>query len=227
MIDVQSEFQKELLSFYWENGLKLDTMKAQQLAYFADLVVEKNESINLISRRDANNIIENHVFLSSYISKFIPEKCYNFLDIGTGGGFPGIPLAIMRPEIKGILIDSTGKKIQAVEEFIDKLKLSNVVAENDRVESPEFIDHYSDTFDLVVSRATVPLIILFRYALPLIKEKAYIAALKGGDLTDELKKAELKYKAYIKKSTIFDLSYKPSNVRNQKGKKLILLELNK
>jgi 16S rRNA (guanine527-N7)-methyltransferase len=133
----------------------------------------------------------------------------------------------MRPEMKGVLIDSTGKKIQAVEEFINKLKLSNIVAENDRVESPEFIDHYSDTFDLVVSRATVPLIILFRYALPLIKDKAFIAALKGGDLADELKKAELKYKAYIKKSTIFDLSYKPSNVRNQKGKKLVLLELNK
>jgi 16S rRNA (guanine527-N7)-methyltransferase len=227
MIDVQSELQKELLSFYWENGLNLDTMKAQQLAYFAGLVVEKNESVNLISRRDANKIIENHVFISSYISKFIPEKCFTFLDIGTGGGFPGIPLAIMRPEMRGVLVDSTGKKIEAVQEFLDKLKLSNVVAENKRVESPEFIDHYSNTFDLITSRATVPLIILFRYALPLIKDKAYLVAVKGGDLMDEFKKAEMKYKAYIKKSTIYDLSYKPSNVRNQKGKKLILLELNK
>lgn len=227
MIDVQNEFQKELLSFYWENGLNLDTMKAQQLAYFADLVVEKNESVNLISRRDVNKIIENHIFISSYITKFIPGKCSNFLDIGTGGGFPGIPLAIMRPEMRGILVDSTGKKIDSVQEFIDKLKLSNVIAENERVESQEFISQYSDSFDLVVSRATVPLIILFRYALPLIKDKAYMVAIKGGDLTDEFKKAELKYKAYIKKSTVFDLSYKPSNVRNQKGKKLILLELNK
>lgn len=227
MIDVQNEFQKELLSFYWENGLNLDIMKTQQLAYFADLVVEKNESVNLISRRDVNKIIENHIFISSYITKFIPEKCSNFLDIGTGGGFPGIPLAIMRPEMRGILVDSTGKKIDSVQEFIDKLKLSNVIAENERVESQEFISQYSDSFDLVVSRATVPLIILFRYALPLIKDKAYMVAIKGGDLTDEFKKAELKYKAYIKKSTVFDLSYKPSNVRNQKGKKLILLELNK
>jgi len=227
MIDVQNEFQKELLSFYWNNGLNLDIMKAQQLAYFAGLVIEKNESLNLISRRDVNSIIENHIFISSYITKFIPEKCSNFLDIGTGGGFPGIPLAIMRPEMRGVLIDSTGKKIESVQEFIDKLKLSNIVAENERVESPEFISQYSDTFDLVVSRATVPLIILFRYALPLIKDKAYMVAIKGGDLADEFKKAELKYKAYIKKSTVFDLSYKPTNVRNQKGKKLILLELNK
>ena len=227
MIDVQNEFQKELLSFYWNNGLNLDIMKAQQLAYFSALVIKKNESLNLISRRDVNSIIENHIFISSYITKFIPEKCSNFLDIGTGGGFPGIPLAIMRPEMRGVLIDSTGKKIESVQEFIDKLKLSNIVAENERVESPEFISQYSDTFDLVVSRATVPLIILFRYALPLIKDKAYMVAIKGGDLADEFKKAELKYKAYIKKSTVFDLSYKPTNVRNQKGKKLILLELNK
>jgi 16S rRNA (guanine527-N7)-methyltransferase len=71
----------------------------------------------------------------------------------------------------------------------------------------------------------VPLIILFRYAIPLIKEKAYIAAVKGGSLESELKTAEIKYKSYIKKSTIFELAYKPTNIRNEKGKKLILLEL--
>ncbi len=98
---------------------------------------------------------------------------------------------------------------------------------NDRVESPEFISNYSDSFDLILSRATVPLIILFRYALPLMKEKAVLAAVKGGNLDEEFKKAEMKYKAYIKKSTVFELYYKPSNVRNQKGKKLILLELHK
>src|SRR3972149_3509762 len=227
MVDVQELYYKELLSFYWENQINPDIMKVERLAYFAELVAEKNEKVNLISRRDVNSIVENHIFISTYITKYIPEKCTNFLDIGTGGGFPGIPLAIMRPEMRGVLIDSTGKKIESVQEFIDKLKLSNIVAENERVESPEFISQYSDTFDLVVSRATVPLIILFRYALPLIKDKAYMVAIKGGDLADEFKKAELKYKAYIKKSTVFDLSYKPTNVRNQKGKKLILLELNK
>ena len=82
-------------------------------------------------------------------------------------------------------------------------------------------------FDLIVSRATVPLIILFRYALPLIKDKAYIMTIKGGDLTEEFKKAETKYGAYIKKHTTFELAYKPSNVRNVKDKKLVLLELYK
>ncbi len=227
MVDVQEQYLKELQSFYWENGFTPDIMKVERLAYFAELVTEKNESVNLISRRDIGNIIENHVFLCSYITRYIPEKATHFLDIGTGGGFPGIPLAILRPELQGVLVDSTNKKINAVEEFIDKLKLGNVIAENERVESPEFIDKYKDSFDLIVSRASVPLIILFRYALPLIKEKAYLVAIKGGDLDAEYQKAEMKYKSYIKKSTIFELYYKPTNVRNQKGKKLVLLELHK
>lgn len=227
MVDVQEQYHKKLQTFYWENAFNPDIMKIERLAYFAELVTEKNESVNLISRRDIGNIIENHVFLCSYITKYIPEKVSHFLDIGTGGGFPGIPLAIIRPELQGVLVDSTNKKIKAVEEFIDRLKLSNVIAENERVESPEFIEKYKESFDLIISRASVPLIILFRYALPLIKEKAYLVAIKGGDLDQEYQKAEMKYKSYIKKSTIFDLYYKPTNVRNQKGKKLVLLELQK
>jgi 16S rRNA (guanine527-N7)-methyltransferase len=227
MVDVQELYLKELQSIYWENSFNPDLMKVERLANFAELIAEKNEKVNLISRRDVNSIIENHIFISSYITKFLPDKCTNFLDVGTGGGFPGIPLAIMRPEMKGILADSTSKKTDAVKEFVDKLKLSNVTVINDRVESPEFITQFTDTFDLIISRATVPLIILLRYALPLIKDKAYLAALKGGDLDEEFQKAELKYKAYIKKSTIFELAYKPTNLRNKKGKKLILLELHK
>ncbi len=210
---------------FWENSINPDEFQLERLANFASLVAHKNDKINLVSRKDVTKIIENHIFISSFISEFLPQKTTKFLDIGTGGGFPGIPLAITRQNLKGVLVDSTSKKIEAVQEFIDKLKLNNVTAENCRVESEEFIDKYANTFDLVVSRATVPLIILFRYSLPLIKEKAYLAAIKGGDLMDEFKTAELKYKSYIKKSTIFELSYKPNNSRNEKGKKLILIEL--
>ncbi|MDR3628190.1 MAG: 16S rRNA (guanine(527)-N(7))-methyltransferase RsmG [Ignavibacteriaceae bacterium] len=227
MVDVQEQYYKELQLFYWDNSFNPDPTKIEHLAYFARLVSEKNENVNLVSRKDVDSIIENHIFLSSYITKYLPEKCTRFLDIGTGGGFPGIPLAIMRPDMKGVLIDSTGKKIDAVKEFVDRLKLSNVTVINDRVESPQFLSEYSESFDLITSRATVPLIILLRYALPLVKEKSFLAAIKGGDLEDEFQKTILKYKAYIKKSTIFELSYKPSNVRNQKGKKLVLLELQK
>lgn len=226
-MDIQEQYLRELKMLFWENNISPDEYQLDRLANFAALVTQKNSKVNLISRKDIVKIIENHVFISSYISEFLPAKVLRFLDIGTGGGFPGIPLAITRPMLKGVVVDSTTKKIEAVKEFINKLKLNNVVAENSRVESDEFKQQYSESFDLIISRATVPLIILFRYAIPLIKNKAFIAAIKGGDLMEEFKTTELKYKAFIKKSTIFELAYKPNNSRNEKGKKLIIIELNK
>lgn len=226
-MDRQEKYLRELKMLFWENSLNPDIYQMERLAHFADLVVEKNEQVNLISRKDIENIIENHIFISALISEYFPERVNKFLDIGTGGGFPGIPLAIIQPMMRGVLADSTAKKINAVQEFIDKLKLSNVVAANSRVESDEFKAKHKSDFDMIVSRATVPLIILFRYAVPLIKDKGYIFAVKGGDISDEFRTAEMKYKSYIKKSTIFELAYKPSNPRNEKNKKLVVLELTK
>jgi 16S rRNA (guanine527-N7)-methyltransferase len=226
-LDKQELYLRELKKFFWDNSLNPDIYQLERLAHYAKLLVDKNEVTNLISRKDVEKIIENHIFISSLIVEYLPDKVSRFLDIGTGGGLPGIPVAIMKPLMKGVLADSTSKKIEAVQEFIDNLKLSNVKAENSRVESEEFKEKYANTFDLIVSRATVPLIILFRYSIPLIKDKAYLISIKGGDLDQEFKTAEMKYKAYIKKSTIFELAYKPTNTKNEKGKKLILLELTK
>jgi len=224
-LDLQEQYLREIKKLLWENSLNPDLYQMERLAHFAALVAEKNEDINLISRKDVENIVENHVFISYFMSEFLPDKIFKFLDIGTGGGFPGIPLAISRPLMRGVLADSTSKKIGAVTEFLDKLKLTNVIAENDRVESDEFKAKFKNSFDLVVSRATVPLIILFRYAIPLVKEKSYLMILKGGDISEEFKIAETKYKSYIKKSTVFEMAYKPNNIRNEKGKKLIMVEL--
>jgi len=224
-LDLQEQYLRELKMLFWENNLNPDEYQLERLANFAFLVTQKNSKVNLISRRDIPKIIENHVFISALVSEYLPPKVNRFLDVGTGGGFPGIPLAITRPMLKGVLVDSTTKKIEAVKDFISKLKLNNLIAENYRVESEEFIQKYSNSFDLVISRATVPLIILFRYALPLIKEKGFIISMKGGDISEEFKTAELKYKANLKKSTVFELAYKPNNVRNEKGKKLILMEI--
>ena len=217
MADKQDQYLKELHTFCWENGFNPEPTRTERLAYFTQLVVDKNKKINLISKRDIDGVVEKHVFISAYISKYLPEKVTKFLDIGTGGGFPGIPLAIMRPDIRGVLVDSTSKKVDAVKDFIDKLKLSNVIAENHRVESEEFITRHGNSFDLIVSRATVPLIILFRYAIPLIKEKAFLFAMKGGDLNEEFAKAELKYKSYIRKSTVYDFFLFPRSIALKKS----------
>jgi len=226
-VNTQEKFLRELKNLFWENSLNPDIYQLERLARYANLLVEKNESINLISRKDAKNVIENHIFASAFLSEFLPDKVSNFVDIGTGGGLPGIPLAILNPLLHGVLVDSTNKKIDAVKGFLEDLKLSNVTAESFRVESNEFIEKYADSFDFVISRASVPLIILLRYAIPLIKEKAYVLSVKGGELDKEFRTAELKYKAYIKKSTVFELAYKPTNAKNEKGKRLIMLELSK
>lgn len=226
-MDKQQQYLRELEELFWQNELSPESYQLERLAKYTELLVDKNEMVNLISRRDVNHTVEKHVFLSAFAREFFPEKVNRFLDVGTGGGLPGIPIAILNPMMRGVLVDSTAKKIDAVNEFIQKLRLSNVVAENSRVESEEFKKKYANKFDLIISRGTVPLIILIRYALPLVKEKAYILAIKGGNLDEEFKKAEIKYKAYIKKHTSFELSYKPNNIRNEKGKKVVLLELNK
>ena len=224
-MEKEEQYVIQLKKIFWENDIHPDEYQLERLARYADLVVNKNQTVNLISRKDEENIIENHIFISALISEFMPDRISRFLDIGTGGGFPGIPLSIIRPMMRGVLVDSTTKKTDAVSEFINALKLSKLTAENSRVESEDFKTKYAKKFDLIVSRATVPLIILLRYTLPLVKDKAYIMTIKGGDLTEEFKTAKTKYGAYIKKHTIFELAYKPSNVRNKKDKKLILLEL--
>ncbi len=226
-MDRQEKYLGELKSFFWENSLSPEIFQLERLAHFADLLTEKNQEVNLISRRDIKNIIENHIFISAYISRFIPEKVSTFLDIGTGGGLPGIPLAIMNSSLKGVLVDSTSKKINAVDEFVQKLKLGNVTPENYRVENEEFVEKYKESFDLVVTRGTVPLVILFRYALPLAKKKAYLMTIKGGDLSREIETAKLKYNSHIKKITFIELAYKPTNPRNEKDKKLVLVELSR
>ncbi len=223
----EEKYLHQIKKIFWENEIHPDEYQLERLARYANLVVDKNQIVNLISRKDEDKIVENHIFMSALISQFIPDRVSNFLDIGTGGGFPGIPLSIVRPMMRGVLVDSTAKKIDAVSEFIKTLKLSKLKAENSRVEDDEFKAKYANKFDLIVSRATVPLVILFRYALPLIKDKAYIMAIKGGDLSKEFKTAEIKYGSYIKKHTIFELAYKPSNCRNEKDKKYFLLELAK
>jgi 16S rRNA (guanine527-N7)-methyltransferase len=221
----QEDYLKELREFYWENGFSPDEPALERLAAYAELLVKENEKVNLVSRRDVAKIVENHVFISAFIAKHLPEKSSTFLDIGSGGGLPGVPLAIVRPDLRGVLVDSTKKKADALERIVDKLMLANLEVVNGRVESPEFIEAHKDEFDLLVSRATAPLIILMRYSLPLAKDRAHLFAMKGGDISEEFQKMNLKYAPHVRKATTYDLHYKPTNVKNEKDKKLVSLEI--
>ena len=146
-----------------------------------------NSKVNLVSRTDIENLYERHVLHSLAIAKFLKFKDgTRILDIGTGGGFPGVPLAIMFPEVSFTLVDSIAKKIKVVQDVIQQLQLKNTIAVCDRAEN------LTGDFDYVVSRATAPLNDLYKWSRPRISKTQKnavpngIICLKGGDLTTEL-----------------------------------------
>ncbi|MBK7937111.1 MAG: 16S rRNA (guanine(527)-N(7))-methyltransferase RsmG [Lewinellaceae bacterium] len=177
-------------------------LTAEQLAQFQQLVplyTEWNSRINVVSRQDIENLEERHILHSLAIAKVFRFKAgASVLDLGTGGGFPGIPLAICFPEVRFTLVDGTGKKIRVVQEIADALGLKNVTALHARVEELKM----AGQFDFVVSRAVTSLGQLMDWSYKLLKKKhihAYpngVIALKGGDLRPEIKALPGKAETY-------------------------------
>jgi 16S rRNA (guanine527-N7)-methyltransferase len=158
---------------------ELTEKQLQQFAQLLPLYTEWNEKINVISRKDMENFYERHVLHSLAIAKcFTFQKEDIILDIGTGGGFPGIPLAIYFPEAKFILTDSIGKKITVANEVIKALQLTNVITKTERAEN------IKENVDYVVTRAVAKMDDLLFWSKN--KHPKKIIALKGGDLKEEL-----------------------------------------
>lgn len=159
----------------------------EQFRQLGPLYREWNEKINVISRKDIDSLYEKHVLHSLAIAAVAELPAgMQVVDLGTGGGFPGIPLAIFFPEVKFHLVDSIGKKLKVVEAVAEGLGLENVTVQHTRVE-----DIKNRKFDLVVSRAVAPLKDLWRWSKPLIKKPSAggptgLICLKGGDLAAEI-----------------------------------------
>lgn len=166
---------------------KLTERQAEQFAQLDALYRDWNSKINVISRKDIDNLYEHHVLHSLAIAKLLPfQPGTSIMDVGTGGGFPGIPLAIMFPECQFLLIDSIGKKIKVASVVAQALGLTNVVCKQERAEEEK------QKFDFVVSRAVMPLPDLVKLVRKNISNKHKNAVpnglivLKGGDLKAEL-----------------------------------------
>jgi 16S rRNA (guanine527-N7)-methyltransferase len=162
--------------------------QAEQFSMLKELYEDWNSKINVISRKDIDNLYVNHVLHSLGIAKVIQFKTgTKVLDVGTGGGFPGIPLAILFPLVSFHLIDSIGKKITVVNEVVKALELTNVIAKKNRAEE------INEKYDFVVSRAVTSLPEFYGWVRPLVKKAGMnvlhngILYLKGGDLTEEIK----------------------------------------
>ncbi|MEI7504102.1 MAG: 16S rRNA (guanine(527)-N(7))-methyltransferase RsmG [Paludibacter sp.] len=174
----------ELILKYFPN--LTDAQKAQFEALYA-LYIEWNEKINVISRKDIENLYEHHVLHSLAIAEILHfQPGTTILDVGTGGGFPGIPLAILFPDAKFVLIDSIGKKIKVGTEVATAIGLKNITLKHLRVQDEK------DKYDYVVSRAVMPLDDLIKLIQKNISKKQKNAlpngliCLKGGELHHEV-----------------------------------------
>jgi 16S rRNA (guanine527-N7)-methyltransferase len=174
----------------------LTEKQEHQFGQLLPLYADWNSKINVISRKDIDHLYERHVLHSLSIAKIVQfKKNTSILDAGTGGGFPGIPLAIFFPDVQFHLIDSIGKKITVVSEITEALGLSNIIADKARVET---IDN---KYDFVISRAVTSLPVFSKWVFPLISKQQNnsisngILYIKGGDIIDEL--CQLKYHSKI------------------------------
>lgn len=181
----------------------LDSVRQEQFSKFCELFIEWNTRINLISRKDVDNLVVHHVLHSLAIEKFISfAPGSRILDLGTGGGFPGIPLAIMQPDVQFTLLDSIGKKIMVVNDIIEKINLKNVRGVHARVE-----DH-RDKYDFVVTRAVADISKLMPWTRKVISRTQRNAipngliALKGATYIDEIK--NLPSKIYYEATSVTD-----------------------
>ena len=180
-----------LIEKYFDEFSPLQQKQWQQLG---PLYQEWNEKINVISRKDIDALYEKHVLHSLSIAatfSFAPGTAV--IDLGTGGGFPGIPLAIYYPEVNFHLVDSIAKKLKVVQAIADVLELQNVTVQHSRVEEIK-----GRQFDYVVSRAVAPLADLWRWSKPLIRTRSSVGGnaapnglicLKGGDLALEIQQS--------------------------------------
>lgn len=166
---------------------KITALQKEQFRQMQALYQDWNVKINVVSRKDIDELYLRHVLHSLGIAKVVQfREGAEVLDVGTGGGFPGIPLAILFPEVQFTLVDSIGKKIKVVDEVVSGLGLTNVRTYNSRVED---ID---GKFDFIVSRAVAAMPTFVHWTRGKIKKKSVhalengILYLKGGDLTEEL-----------------------------------------
>ena len=176
----------QLIQKYFKD---LSPLQIQQFSQLQELYKDWNLKINVVSRKDIDELYVRHVLHSLGIAKIIEFKSGSkVMDVGTGGGFPGIPLAILFPETQFHLVDSIGKKIKVVNEVAQGLGLQNVKTTHGRVEDVK------DTYDFIVSRAVAQMETFVRWTKGRIAKKQQhelkngILYLKGGDLTEELKK---------------------------------------
>lgn len=177
---------EKLIDLGAENSIEIEEDQALKLLQYMDLILEKNKVINLTSITNENEFIILHLLDSLTLLELIPKASKKIIDVGTGGGFPGIPLAIMLKDSQITLLDSTNKKLKVIAEIAKKLKINNVVTVHSRAEALGRNENYRGAFDVAVSRAVADFSVLLEYCVPFVKVEGVFLAMKGRDYEKEL-----------------------------------------
>lgn len=177
---------KKIMIFYGEKiDIKFTEEQLNQFHEYMNLLLEWNEKINLTAITDPNEVILKHFIDSLTINKYIKENS-TLADVGTGAGFPGIPLKILRPDLKITLVDSLNKRINFLNEVINKLNLVNIETVHSRIEDFGKDKKYREIFDFVTARAVANLAVLSEYLLPIAKVGGQCVCMKGSSVEEEL-----------------------------------------
>lgn len=168
----RESFSKELIEKAKKVNIEIDDKKEEQFYNYMKLLLEWNEKINLTAITEQNDIILKHFIDSITINKYI-EQSNSIIDIGTGAGFPGIPLKIMNQNKKITLVDSLNKRINFLNEVCKEISLENIQCIHARAEELASDLEYRENYETVVSRAVARLNVLIEYMLPFVKKEAY------------------------------------------------------
>ncbi len=185
----KDKFYKELEKQSKEIEIKLNEEQLNQFYKYMELLLKWNEKINLTAITEPKEIIKKHFIDSLTILKHIKDN-ENVIDIGTGAGFPGIPLKIANPSIQIILLDSLNKRIKFLNNLIDELKITNIKTIHARIEEVGQNKEYREKFDVVTSRAVSNMNILSEYMIPFAKINGKCLCMKGSEIEEEMKNSK-------------------------------------
>ena len=170
-------------------GFNFSVEQLEKFYKYMNLLIEWNEKMNLTAITEPNDIILKHFIDSITINKYI-ENTAKVVDVGTGAGFPGIPLSIIRTDLQITLVDSLNKRLIFLQEIKKELELKNIDIVHARVEEIGQNKNYRETFDIATSRAVANLSTLSEYLVPLVKIKGKCVCMKASDAEEEIKQAE-------------------------------------